>query len=673
MVFPRTAPDSWAAGDTMIYRHINFAGLSMKSRQNFIRDVFFPQTTRRFALFARVLSSPSPTHSRPDHFNASYNPVKTSPAHHAATYETQHRENRPERPRKDVKVLQRSIHLANAKMHNIDAGYALFTFTDSPSFRRTPPTRHLNWQRVPIPDCISIRPIVARLHDLRIEIEEQEELNAAGQTLLERWGFSRSTPISDHPYSELASFDSYVFLNILLSSDTIGTVRKESVFSEEVTENEMDIIQKRVALQQRQFAEYERREKLRKSRKICAMFDYVCEEEIDEMLLDCEGDEEEVVVRLTQPGYLYGIRKIIATKYTTEIESHEDDDGSGQKYRSYPYHYLPKSCHSNARQYRMGGRLALDDALKQVQEHKIDPAKAFEGWSQARIRAYQMIDQNPNSYYYRFNAPGEVQRKGQWTEVGGGEEALSQKAGRGWRERAMGVIFNVNPGTSGIPGKAHYLFDKKNSKGEVEKTFRTHSKHTTTTTERPPRSRSAAGGGSSASTSSRKRKRRNNRWGGSDDDDDLAGYDDDDSGSFTMKSWSTTKRTRARMAAAVDAASSETGEASGAGEGGSEEVDEEEKERMMNPLPGFLDPITLDEVVKPAISKYGHVIGYSKLTNLCYGHVARSRYESWVRCLTNWDGNKNICPLTKKPLTKRDLVILTHENIDEYRDKIVNL
>lgn len=48
------------------------------------------------------------------------------------------------------------------------------------------------------------------------------------------------------------SLDSRVLLNVLLSSDTIGIVRKESVFSEEVTENEMDIIQKRVALQQRQ-------------------------------------------------------------------------------------------------------------------------------------------------------------------------------------------------------------------------------------------------------------------------------------------------------------------------------------------------------------------------------------------------------------------------------------
>ena len=70
------------------------------------------------------------------------------------------------------------------------------------------------------------------------------------------------------------------------------------------------------------------------------------------------------------------------------------------------------------RHYRMGGRLGLDEALQQAQKHQEEnPEKAFEGWSQARIRAYQMIDQNPNSYYYRFNAPGEIQRKGQWTEV----------------------------------------------------------------------------------------------------------------------------------------------------------------------------------------------------------------------------------------------------------------
>ena len=66
----------------------------------------------------------------------------------------------------------------------------------------------------------------------------------------------------------------------------------------------------------------------------------------------------------------------------------------------------------------MGGRLCLDEAVKQAQKHQEeDPEKAFEGWSEARIRAYQMIDENPNSYYYRFNAPGEVQRRGQWSKV----------------------------------------------------------------------------------------------------------------------------------------------------------------------------------------------------------------------------------------------------------------
>lgn len=39
----------------------------------------------------------------------------------------------------------------------------------------------------------------------------------------------------------------------------------------------------------------------------------------------------------------------------------------------------------------------------------------------------------------------------------GGEETLSQKARRGWRERAVGTIFNVNPGTGGIPGKSKGL------------------------------------------------------------------------------------------------------------------------------------------------------------------------------------------------------------------------
>lgn len=30
--------------------------------------------------------------------------------------------------------------------------------------------------------------------------------------------------------------------------------------------------------------------------------------------------------------------------------------------------------------------------------------------------AFRMMDKNPNGYYYRFNAPGEQQSKGKWTD-----------------------------------------------------------------------------------------------------------------------------------------------------------------------------------------------------------------------------------------------------------------
>ena len=60
-------------------------------------------------------------------------------------------------------------------------------------------------------------------------------------------------------------------------------------------------------------------------------------------------------------------------------------------------------------------RLRLDDALEQLKKGD-DPEKIFEGWSDARVRAYQQIETKPNSYYYRFNAPGEKQRNGPWTQ-----------------------------------------------------------------------------------------------------------------------------------------------------------------------------------------------------------------------------------------------------------------
>lgn len=236
-------------------------------------------------------------------------------------------------------------------------------------------------------------------------------------------------------------------------------------------------------------------------------------------------------------------------------------------------------------------------------------------------------------------------------------------------------------------GKAHYLFDKKSADGQIKKTFRTHSKHATTgessvsrSSPRPsatPRSRkkkevvtpssnstsnaaaatntiaiaepsaSAKGRGRSSngngkaitpkSAGSRRRRRANHNSDSENTDSEL--YDDDFSGNYSTRSsrdldeengMRKSKRARRPTAAAIE---------SGLATHSSWHTSADDEDDPTCPLPGFIDPITLEQVAKPAISKYGHVMGY----------------DSWVRCLNNWEGKKNTCPLTKKALSKRDL------------------
>ncbi|KAL0077084.1 hypothetical protein F4703DRAFT_1961411, partial [Phycomyces blakesleeanus] len=478
-------------------------------------------------------------------------------------------------------------------------------------------------------------------------------------------------------------------------SQKIETVRKQSFFSEEVTEEERDIIAQRVALQQRKFAEFERREKNRKSVKIRQMFDHVNEEEITEMLQDCNQDEDEVIYRLTKPEYLTEIRKTVASNYHHIKQETAPSMNAAQrvayqqliKKRS---ETLKKTATDIAKkQYRMGGRLGLDEALQQVQNHNVDPEKAFEGWSHARIRAYQMIDQNPNSYYYRFNAPGEIQRKGQWTEAT--KKLFHQRLDEVGANGQWGIFSIKIPGRVGYQcsnyyrllvetkkikdpnyviderGKSHYLFDKKTSTGHIEKGFRTHNKPAESVSDESESVTSPKPSTSSISTSlatssnikritrstappvdlTQKKKRRRALYdtesetetSSSEEEQDSDDYDEDSS-SYTWKaSFDTKKHKRNDNNEDEDDNNDE------------DEDDEDGSVAENHPLPGFIDPITLEEVVKPALSKYGHVMGY----------------DSWVRCLTSWEGKRNTCPLTKKPLTKRDLVLLDMDNIEELR------
>ncbi|KAJ3020121.1 hypothetical protein HKX48_001314 [Thoreauomyces humboldtii] len=462
------------------------------------------------------------------------------------------------------------------------------------------------------------------------------------------------------------------------ASDSIQTVRKERVFDDEVTEEEMAIIQQRVALQQKQFQLYQQREVTRKSSKIRDMFEFLRKEEIQQALVEAKDDEDTAILNFAQPHYLSILRKAIAMKHRAqeaEVGMSEEQQQAYDRLIAKRKKAVKKVTTEESKNHRIRlSRLRLDEALDQLANGH-DPSKVFEGWSDARVRAYKQIKTKPNSYYYRFNAPGEKQGNGVWSkeerilffnrlkEMGAdGQWGIFSMAipGRvGYQcsnfYRALlksGEVLDENY-TTDEKGELRYLFGKKEG---GEGVIRGHSKHgsgglkaaakanggaSPSTTTMIAGSAASSSGTRSATAVAKKRKRKARKATSDDDDDDDGNVDDlfdeDNSGTYSCKaSWGTTRRTRAKAAAEEDARCA-------ANEG------------HENPLPGFTDPITLDEVVKPAISPFGHVMSY----------------DSWIRCLSSED-RKNICPLTKKPLTKRELVILTSDNIEEYRGRIIN-
>ena len=72
-----------------------------------------------------------------------------------------------------------------------------------------------------------------------------------------------------------------------------------------------------------------------------------------------------------------------------------------------------------------------------------------------------------------------------------------------------------------------------------------------------------------------------------------------------------------------------------------------------NPLKGRIDFITGEEIRVPAISPDGNVLDY----------------HTWMKILMDTHED----PFTRHPINKRQLVVLTSANIEEYRDKIKNI
>lgn len=437
------------------------------------------------------------------------------------------------------------------------------------------------------------------------------------------------------------------------------------MFEDEVTEEEQKIIDMRVHLQQQQFKLYKQRESSRQIHRIKSMFEYLRHEEIATALEKTGNDEDAVCMNLIQPDYIHSLRKDICAKHESEnkkITRTEEQEIAYNRLLEKRKRLVKKTTTNDAKSRCIRySRLRLDDALQQL-EKADDPEKVFDGWSEARIRAYRQIKTKPNSYYYRFNAPGEKQRNGVWTpeerklffkrlaEVGANGQwglfsmtipgRVGYQCSNFYRSMLKSGEIQDENYTVDEKGELRYLFGKKDGKiGSV----RVHSKSSRRNQEWDDEEYES----SAPIISKRKRNHRVGRtpfsYGSSSGSQSSNASDEELEEYPSTTNWNTTSRTRNKLKRSGSIIHHSS-------------VAIPKNIEYENPLPGFIDPITLEEVIRPAISPYGHVMSYN----------------SWLRCLSA-EGCKNICPLTKRALRKRELTILTFDNIEEYRDKIANI
>lgn len=377
----------------------------------------------------------------------------------------------------------------------------------------------------------------------------------------------------------------------------------------DISEAEKEIIEAKIRENQ---LLYQKREKSELFNKIMTIFDvlpHVTKEEAKKALDMNSGDEEESIEMLSSFESLRQIRIEIAKDHDTEKEikdiSSIDEDSDEDIQEIDVAQEIDTSHKKKKYKKKRVKKLRLDDAISQGN---------MKGWSEARIRAWNCRFTNPNAYYYRFNPPNEEQKNGKWSKE---EKALFFK-----RMEEIGVQGQWGIFSMGIPGRVgyqcanfyRYLIETGEIKDDRYVIGRDGKAHMKSNLLNASNKRKAQ-----QKTKRSNKKKRKRKSGNSSDDDD---------------EYCVSPSTKEKI---------------------EKEVEEYQLMRSKaNPLPGFIDAITNEEVVDPAMSPSGRVLSYS----------------TWVKVLSQEP--KNTCPFTKQPLKKRDLIHLTWENIDHYRSMIIH-
>ena len=275
------------------------------------------------------------------------------------------------------------------------------------------------------------------------------------------------------------------------------------------------------------------------------------------------------------------------------------------------------------------------------------------GWSDARLKAWNNRANNENAYYYRFNAPGEAHSTGGWSTE---EAELFMKVFETKeyvcpvrRDYKWGMFSKSIPGqvgyqcsnyyrtliTQGKMEDPNYMVDED---GKLRFGFKDKGFERAPGVPKPPKPPKAPKEPKQPKAKKPKapkaKKAKKSKWG---DESDM---DKSDKNYTCSVKFDAVRK------------SSRGGGAKKYTDGYDEDDFDDEDESPV--LPGFIDPLTKMQIEEPTISPYGHVAGY----------------ETWCRVLRD-PTTKDTCPFTRQPLKRRELVKLTHENIVEYREKMV--
>lgn len=353
---------------------------------------------------------------------------------------------------------------------------------------------------------------------------------------------------------------------------------------------------------------------------------------------ESNGDIDELTMNLLKPEFKESVRKILKQKLEHKLKPitqpettipEEADDDEGEDEGDDGDYIQPVQVEvSRAPTHRHTKSNPVPHGVIPPCPAGVNPTD-WVNWSDARRSSYLRGQEYPNAYYYRHLPPGEKQKNGGWTAA---EKANFMNRVREFRGNQTFMSGDWGLFSKTIPGRVGYqcanfyrklveageIFDSNYEKGEdgrIHHKSRIHDGKIVVKTKGKVQRQHVA------------------------KPPKIIPPNKIRSIHFIFRS-----------DPVQPIPTSTTYETTSASD---EHLSRYEAWAAQNPLKDAIDQITQEPIRVPAISPDGYVLDYNTWLN-----VLKSNKEN---------------PFTRVPVTKRQLVILTDDNFEEYEDKIVNL